>query len=500
MLGIGLKPLVSGILAVSLASASYAATIDAVSEDNILEDVATGQAFVYQDVLPAPDTAPAAATNGWIEISTDAGDANFPGIAVYNEANGDYAGCIMAKTDFPPGLSGPTLTAPNCVAASDSGKRFKLKGTSTQPIDVVFTVTDDATTAQLYRVIGKLSNLTGARMGGFQVELGFGIGDAFTPSTAADGLALTEDGGPLARFPGGLFGGSPAEGLPFFSGEAALFEKNESVSNEDLLQTFRMPASYKAIFGNWLPLNEVPNSWLFDDDGNPDTDDILLAWFQNDLWLTLDKSFTSSIYDPESVDFAYDLSNKDDVAIVVENMTLTLREVTQAEIDVWAADPSRVLANVDTDGTTPLLAPVNFAIWNPETELYDVEDSYEALVGAATLTAEEMQDNWIIGSGGDYEREPGYVQGPVEDLANSNINFSISAAVSAGWTTCVSTGGDPECSFTLRITPLDESSLPKKSSSGGCSVGSPDAPFDPMLPGMLALALMGLFLRRRRIA
>jgi MYXO-CTERM domain-containing protein len=28
----------------------------------------------------------------------------------------------------------------------------------------------------------------------------------------------------------------------------------------------------------------------------------------------------------------------------------------------------------------------------------------------------------------------------------------------------------------------------------------PTVPFDPMLPGMLLLALMGLFLRRRRIA
>ena len=57
--------------------------------------------------------------------------------------------------------------------------------------------------------------------------------------------------------------------------------------------------------------------------------------------------------------------------------------------------------------------------------------------------------------------------------------------------------------FTLRMTALDETALPpvppvKKSSSSGCSVGSADAPFDPMLPGMLALALAGLTMRRKR--
>lgn len=38
----------------------------------------------------------------------------------------------------------------------------------------------------------------------------------------------------------------------------------------------------------------------------------------------------------------------------------------------------------------------------------------------------------------------------------------------------------------------------KSSSSGGCSVGSADSRFDPLLPGMLFFALAGLFLRRRK--
>jgi MYXO-CTERM domain-containing protein len=165
---------------------------------------------------------------------------------------------------------------------------------------------------------------------------------------------------------------------------------------------------------------------------------------------------------------------------------------------------------VDTDNTTPLGEPVDFAIWNPETELYDVDATYQQLVGdfyaedapRATLTVDEMKDDWIIGGGGDYVREPGYVQGPVEDLANTNINFSVTAANTASWTTCTSNGVDPaECTFTLRLTALDETFLPKKKkSSSGCSVGSADAPFDPMLPGMLLLALAGVAMRRKRVS
>jgi len=53
----------------------------------------------------------------------------------------------------------------------------------------------------------------------------------------------------------------------------------------------------------------------------------------------------------------------------------------------------------------------------------------------------------------------------------------------------------------VRVLPEPDLPLPTGGSSGGsssgCSVGNPNGPFDPMLPGLLALALAGLFLRRR---
>ena len=512
MRSIMLKPLSQAVIAATLISSAHAATINDIDEGNLLESLATSQAFVYPEALPAPDTAPPSASNGWLEITTDSGVTNFPGIEVYNEVNGDFVGCIMAKNDFLP--ADPGDLAPNCLAPNDSGKRFKLKATTVNaPIDLVIKVTADNTDTNAYRVIGKFSNLTGGRLGGARYQLGFGIGDDFVPSADFDGLSIsTLTSQPVARYPGGLFGGSPAEGLPFFSTEPALFELNDTASGEDILQTAAMPLPYKAIFGNWLALDQVPNAWFFDDDGNPDTDAILLAYQEPDAsWWTYDKEFTDPTFDPEDPAFAY--NENADFELIVDNMTLVRRAVEQAELDAWAADPSRVLANVDTDGTTPLATPVDFAIWNPETELYDVDAAYQQLVadfyveGAprATLTADEMKDDWIVGGGGNYVREPGYVQGPVEDLANTNINFSITAANTASWTTCTSNGVDPaECTFTLRLTALDETFLPpiprKSSSSGGCTVGSGNGPFDPMLPGLLALALGGLLLRRRRRA
>jgi len=128
MRSIMLKPLSQAVIAATLISSAHAATINDIDEGNLLESLATSQAFVYPEALPAPDTAPPSASNGWLEITTDSGVTNFPGIEVYNEANGDFVGCIMAKNDFLP--ADPGDLAPNCLAPNDSGKRFKLKASA----------------------------------------------------------------------------------------------------------------------------------------------------------------------------------------------------------------------------------------------------------------------------------------------------------------------------------------------------------------------------------
>jgi hypothetical protein len=98
------------------------------------------------------------------------------------------------------------------------------------------------------------------------------------------------------------------------------------------------------------------------------------------------------------------------------------------------------------------------------------------------------------------ERRPGYFTGPIEELANLNLNYFIEVADPSAWPTYA----NGEASFTLRITPLNEnvtalpapaSETPPAASRGGCAVGGDGRP-DPTLPALLAAGL-GFFGWRR---
>jgi len=562
------KPLAAAVMcsAIGLSPAVFGATIPGefgsnvgVNTDNL--DPVELQTFIYQDADPdttVPDDWPTdtSVTNGWLERTTDFGSEGL-GIAVYNESfsasSTNFAGCIMAQTELGPPIPDsevPQEVAPNCLAESDSGKRFKLKATTATtldvdaPIDIVFNAIPDAE-SKTYRVIGKLSNLTPELLGGFRIQLGFGLGDQFIPSSAEDGLSLGDSVGPLGRYPGGLFGGSPAEGLPFFSTDGAFFVKDDTNSDEDKVQTLEMPYPYYEIFGSWLQLDSVPQGWFYDHDGNPSNDPILLAYDDNGELLTYEKTYTDPTFDPASATFAYDLGNRDDLEAVIANLTLTQRpasEVFAADGDQvvtvdglnypvdavgdWSVTPVTV---IDTDSGGALVAT-----WNTETELYDIAPAYQETYGV-TLTLTEMLD---ISGPPDSEtnniiRQPGYVEGAIEDLANVNINASITVGGTDLWSdgACVAaqdssivTAGETLCTFTMRINglsadqfdapapppeeptdptdPIDpEDSASSSDGDGpifGCTAGKPGSPFDPVLPGMVLMALAGLWARKRR--
>jgi len=273
------KPLAGAVICsvLGLSPMAFAATVDSVNTDNLSVPPIDGKTFVYTDT-------DGTASFGWIDPVNDSGVVGL-GISVYNEPFSvgkdpdkyDFDGCIMAQPDrqnidpatLPPGDAGL-----NCKAPGDSGKRFKLKTTETNgAIDLVFNITVDGTT-KLYRVIGKLSNLTDATntVGGdlkaFRFETGFGVGNDFVASTAADGLTFprTNDDssklsvGSLGKYPGGLFGGSKVEGLPFFSTSIAEFvESNATDLNSDMIETNgTIPTPYSDLFGNWRTLQKVP--------------------------------------------------------------------------------------------------------------------------------------------------------------------------------------------------------------------------------------------------
>ncbi|WP_218144744.1 choice-of-anchor F family protein [Marinobacter segnicrescens] len=532
----------------------FAATVDSVNTDNLAVPPVEGKTLIYTDTAGT-------ASFGWLDPVNDSGEIGL-GISVYNEAfNGtideqvyQFAGCIMAQPDL----------EVNCQAPGDSGKRFKLKTTETNgPIDLVFNVSaDDA--SKLYRVIGKFSNLTDTTnlveggLKAFRIETGFGVGNDFTPSSAEDGLSfgMAADGasklsiGPIGKYPGGLFGGSRVEGLPFFSTSIAAFTEGTTASDEDTMETDGViPVEYSELFGDWNALANVPTGWFIDHDGNPANDSILLAWNDGTDWQTNEKTFEAvdieaillaggtetapaTIYDPNGTSFdaegenttIYDLSNvrpvvdtldegdPDNIAPAALSLSKLLASelydgtfrvlidgeaVTIADFETWADNPPTV--EDTTDGST-------LATWLPDA---GDEGLYE-LADGSTMTLEDMNE-MINASEGELVRVAGYVQGPVEDLANVNLNTTISVTDTASWPTCTSDGTETSCTFTMRVTGLnelvDDPAIPatpatpasrSSSSGGGCTVGGPGSPFDPVLPGMVLLALAGLWARKRR--
>ena len=515
-----------------------AAVIDNLDEDNLSQVDAT--AVIYQDEAKT-------VSNGYVLADPEEGSI-YPGIAVYDDAG---TLCIMAaKAD----TSGGT-----CKLGPDSGKRFKMRATAAnKPMDLVFNVTDSGT-PNSYRVYGKLTNETGVDLRGYQVQVGFGLGEAFTPSTDADGLSLaysetTDTGaGAIGKYPGGLFGGSPAEGLPFFSADPAVYLDLNGGQDEDSYLASQVPANYSQLFGDWLTAEEVPTAWFYDFDGLPWTDDKILAWESDGVWYQSTRSlepeyvddaifgvYDATGIDPDAVDFDVDqltadintanagetgwtdVKVKEVVDALVQYLLLETSEVDQGTLDTWAATPVTATA----DGTV-------FATWDVDagdeglfiieaddvgqsitvTPSVDVETADGVCAEgdpcnftfAETMTLDQMRYLVIEPAVADpaapaFAMVPGYVQGPVEDLANVNMNYAVEvgANVTATWTNCVSDGVNPAaCQFTVRIMPIGTTVPRSSSSNGGCVAGNGKL-LDPMLPAMVLLSLAYL-LRRRMV-
>lgn len=130
------------------------------------------------------------------------------------------------------------------------------------------------------------------------MSLGTGLGAGFADSTALDGLSFkqTFDGKDpnnsqfSALFANGLFGPEdeihPLTG--YFSTTRAGFDM--AFTGADSFQSTGLFGDYASLFGPMLSYDELPQGYFFDADGNPDTDDVLIAhqladgsWVQNRL-------------------------------------------------------------------------------------------------------------------------------------------------------------------------------------------------------------------------
>lgn len=498
----------AAVVGLALAPAAMAGEIQDIDLSNFgpFDPSVTVRTLYDRDVTGGTAGAMTYGEIGWDELK-----AEDPGIAVYNNvpkygANHIIADCVMAPRI--PALwsdedgDGINETDKKCNDGFQSHKRYKMSATGVGPIDLVFTVKnvdnvlqivdrdgvaldpneDQDVTRNLYRMVGKLNNHTTGRLGGFRVELGYGIGDDFEKSTAGDGLkiALREEGATaendlgdqdMAEFPGGLFYG-PADDKHdwgFFSSTRANFTVDTAAlaTDEDSFESVALSSNYSDLFGEWLPLDWVPTGWFYDHDGNPATDAQVVAWNDGSQWLSYD-------IDPATGD-------------------RTEEVVTQTDIDGWAATLPTVW-NDDGDAAT-IDAGTLYATWNPETGLYE-------LAAGGTMTNDAMTVE--LGTSETLERRPGYQQGPIEDLANLNLNYYIEVADAASGNWPTYDAGSDTYRFTLRITPLaalDDQRpawMPAASGgSGGCVISEGRSAIDPVLPAVALLSLGYLALRRR---
>lgn len=430
------------------------------------------------------------------EIGWDPVKAIDPGIAVFNNVPAQGATQIIADCVMAPRTSALTGTVDKaCNDGFQTHKRYKMSATSFGPIDMVFAVknvdgaADQDATRNVYRMIGKLNNHTGKRMAGFKVELGHGIGSGFVPATVAENLkiALREEAAlvaddlgvnDMAEFPGGLFYG-PADtkhSWGFFSSNRAGFTVDQTLLKIPGSVTFTsqiLTGDYESLFGKWLPINWVPTGWFKDADGDPGTDAELVAWNNNTNWLTY--------------------------IIDIATGTRTEEVVSAATLDMYSKTPSTVWTD---DGNMATLGGTLYATWDAAQSLY-------VLASGGTLSNDDMTAALAVSA--TLERRVGYVKGPVEDLANLNLNYFIEVGDVSSWANY--NAGTAEAEFTLRITPIealgdsgiapswapiDTASSTTSGGGGGCTTAVGNAPFDPMLPMLAALGLVGLGVRRLR--
>lgn len=270
-------------------------------------DGVTGESVVYDQVLPAGGSVPnTATTNGKVVFTPP--EAISPGITVSNVAYPD------SGTGTPPRvLDGciKTSSAAACDGPFQSGKRIKQVVTDTGPMDLVFDIDPTSTTTSTYQVFGRLINDTGQALEGFELELGYGIGDDFVAASPSGNLTFSTtftaqpsgSGSSNTQFPFGLFG--EADTNPnflldgFFSDERTglnVAQTETTISSTDFF------GEYASIFGPWMTQDEatLPVGLFLDFDDNEDTDDLLMAWeiAPGEWELRRDAGLTCDVSDP----------------------------------------------------------------------------------------------------------------------------------------------------------------------------------------------------------
>lgn len=304
-----------------------------------------------------------------------------------------------------------------CSGPFQSHKRYKLAMLPTtvaggpgaeKGIDLVFNVEQDGTSRD-YQVFQKINNWTDKRLAGFTIQVGTGQGASFVPAsdtTTGVGVANLSLSVPVAvwgrtnqnaNFSTGLFGPrdvkhdrphgyfDPDTRAGFVFNEYGAGKIGDASGQTDTLTSGPtlgsdyddVPAGALAAagqFGNWLPNSMLPFGIFYDEDANPDTDNLLVAWYGHHptigglRWMTgvdtaepVDPLESFKLVAPETIttvwanDPLYSMAVIDDLVNVGLNYNVTIADISS--FPGYDADPALNAATF-TIRITPVLEAV----------------------------------------------------------------------------------------------------------------------------------------------
>ena len=312
-------------------------------------------------------------------------------------------------------------------------------------IDLVFNVTDTEDDAlRPYQVFSKINNYTGKRLSGYKLVVGVGTGNDFL-SASELGIAqilhlslgrgegasgghstLTFDGSDIfeddsmATFSHGLFGApdkhfssngffderkagymvvrqcvsDDIERCPSYDNpliDDPLIEGNTLLAQDVIMSTTTFDSNYHQLndaknglpFGDWLPSKWQPKAIFFDDDGDPETDATIVAWWDGSNWRgkydddfeVMDQGYIDWLADHP--DGLYELGEIEDV------LNLGVNYIIKVADGIGGKFTLRIIPIVSENQAAP--------VWCDEGYGYCSEPPFGSIVADGAVVAEEEE-------------------------------------------------------------------------------------------------------------
>ena len=482
------------------------------------------------------------------------------GIKIVNDDAGvkppKPANCIMATSYLADHfLDSTDPQQVTCSGPFQSHKRYKLAmlptsvdGMGVEGIDLVFNVEAEAGVRD-YRIFQKINNWTDGRLEGFLVQVGVGIGTDFQTASDAgislDDLNISVPGEiwseeQLAIFSAGLFGplDKHTGSIGFFDPEQRagfLIDEYGSTALTDTLTATRtlgsnyaeVPAGASNQFGPWVAKNMLPYGVFFDDDGNPETDAQLLAWYgfnptlQALGWMggaaTDFAEITATEIETMGANLAFTMDVIDDLVNLGLNYVITVGDVTSFPGSTFTL---RVIPTKDTSGApdppyvghtpepeltftssdadvmldlagtfligTPLTARVGDADLNLDPfaiESVDIEIATSTGLSGTLTLVEQGKNRGVFAA----------------ILPDEYSNVVVSTTVSMAYIDADTGTATNVTKTSLTTATAEPPDTGTGTGSSGCSCSySPDGSVDPLLPALVVAGLVYLGWRSKR--